>query len=103
MKQHKYRAVRTVVDGISFPSKKEAARYVVLKRQELMGFISNLRRQVRYELNEGGNFKYAYFADFVYEQAGITYVEDSKGYRTREYKKKAKLMLKIYGITIKEV
>ena len=43
-----------------------------------------------------------YFADFVYETDGETVVEDVKGYRTSEYKRKRNLMKKIYGIIIRE-
>lgn len=97
----KYRAQRTEVDGITFASKKEATRYTVLKLMEKQGYIQQLRLQVPYDLNEGGTFRYRYIADFVYLQAGIEYVEDVKGYITREFKKKMKLMKQIHGIDIK--
>lgn len=100
-KQTKYRSVWTEVDGIKFQSKKEARRYTVLNLMEKQGYINNLRRQVPYELNEGGSFSYVYKADFVYEQSDVTYVEDSKGFITREFRKKMKLMKSIYNIDIK--
>jgi len=103
MKQHKFKAQRTEIDGIKFASKKEANRYVILKLMDKQGYIRNLRLQVPYDLNPGGAFKYRYFADFVYEQGNDTIVEDCKGYLTREYKKKRALMLKIHNIKIKEV
>lgn len=99
----KYSAVRTVVDGHSFPSRKEAKRYGELKMLQLAGEISDLRLQVPYELNPGGTFSYKYIADFVYRlKDGTIEVNDVKGYRTAIYRKKAKLMLKVYGIKIKE-
>lgn len=101
MKPHKFRAIPTTIDGIKFASKKEAARYGVLKMLERGGHITNLRLQVPYELNEGGTFKYTYRADFVYEERGKTIVEDVKGFITATFKKKMKLMKKIHGIDIK--
>jgi hypothetical protein len=46
-----------------------------------------------------------YVADFVYIDCttGLEVVEDAKGFKTREYKKKKRLMLKIQKIKIKEV
>lgn len=101
MRRHKYKAVRTEVDGIKFASKKEAARYVNLKLLERAKIIENLRLQVRFELNEGGTFKYGYIADFVYFEGGKQVVEDAKGFLTPEFKKKQKLMKKVHGIEIK--
>lgn len=43
-----------------------------------------------------------YVADFVYLQDGEIIVEDTKGFRTPEYKIKRKLMLFLKGIRIKE-
>lgn len=97
----KFRNVITEVEGIKFASKREAKRWVDLQLMERAGLITELKRQVRFELNEGGTFKYAYFADFTYLVNGKYIVEDSKGTLTREFKKKQKLMLKIHGITIK--
>ena len=43
-----------------------------------------------------------YVADFVYVEGGREVVEDVKGYRTAEYKRKRRLMKKIYGVDIRE-
>ena len=99
----KYRAVRTEVDGHSFPSLKESRRYGQLKMLQLAGEISELRLQVPYELNPNGSFSYRYFADFEYiTKEGVKVTEDVKGFRNATYKKKAKLMMKVHGIKIKE-
>jgi hypothetical protein len=99
----KYSSVRTEVDGIKFSSRKEAKRYGELKMLQLAGEIRDLRMQVPYNLNEGGTFKYTYRADFCYkDKQGNEIVEDVKGYRTKEYVRKKKLMLKVHGIKIKE-
>ena len=103
-KAHKYAAEPKVVDGIKFPSTREANRYVVLKQMQDNGIICNLRRQVKFELNPGGTFSYIYIADFTYNivASNELVVEDSKGFKTREYKKKKKLMLKVHEIEVKE-
>jgi hypothetical protein len=104
-KRHKYAAERTEVDGERLDSKKEAAQYRKLLVLQQAGVISNLKRQVPYELNEGGTFSYKYIADFVYKivETGEEVVQDAKGYRTAEYKKKKRLMKQVHNITITEV
>ena len=103
-KKHKYGAKRTEVNGIVFDSAKEAKRYKELLILLKAGEIGLLELQVPFELNEGGTHSLKYIADFVYmTKEGFKIVEDAKGYRTREYLKKKKLMLKIHKIKIKEV
>jgi hypothetical protein len=46
----KYRNRPTVVDGVRFDSKAEAARYHELLRQQAAGLIRDLARQVRFAL-----------------------------------------------------
>ena len=127
-RQSKYNAKR--VGG--FDSKKEKRRWEELKLRERAGEITDLRRQVKYVLipaqrewcneiytkgRKKGCFKpgrllekeCAYFADFCYidVNSGHLVVEDVKGYRGggayEVFKIKRKLMLKEYGIRIKEV
>jgi hypothetical protein len=99
-KQHKYRARRVVVDGISFASAKEAKRYGELKLLQRGKQISDLRLQVRYKLV----MEVVYVADFAYYDrlTGKQIVEDAKGFRTNEYKRKKKLMLEQHGIEVTE-
>ena len=101
---NKYRNKRVVVDGISFDSKKEAARYKELRMLERAGIILNLQLQVPFELipKQDGERACTYKADFVYEQNGKKVVEDTKGMKTDVYKIKRKLMLYRYGIKINE-
>lgn len=101
---NKYRNKRVVVDGISFDSKKEAARYKELRMLERAGIISGLQLQVPFELipKQNGERACTYKADFVYEQNGKKVVEDTKGMKTDVYKIKRKLMLYRYGIKITE-
>lgn len=106
----KYHARKTVVDGITFDSKREAKRYQELKLLERAGAIRDLTRQVRYELIpafdvDGKHYRpTSYVADFVYTDTatGEEVVEDCKGYRTDVYRLKAKLFAHRYGVSIRE-
>lgn len=108
----KYNSKKTVVDGQTFDSEKEANRYQELLLLEKAGVIKNLSRQVKFVLipsqrDEHGKVverECSYKADFMYhDEAGETIVEDVKGYRTKEYIIKRKLLLYQYGIRIREV
>ena len=102
----KYNNTRVEVDGMPFDSKREAARWQELRLLERAGEISDLRRQVRYELvpKLPGERPVDYIADFVYRNKdGNEVVEDVKGVRTQVYIIKRKLMLWRHGIRIREV
>ena len=106
----KYKNRKLAIDGEVFDSQKEYARYRDLVLLQRTGQISNLKRQVRYELiptqRIGGKVvekPCAYIADFVYTENGETVVEDTKGFRTKDYIIKRKLMLHVHGIQIREV
>ena len=103
-KRSKYGAKKTEVNGIMFDSIKEANRYKELLLLLKAGHIGLLQLQVPFELNQGGTHSLKYIADFVYMDAatGQRVVEDAKGYRTKEYKNKKRLMAKIHNIKIKE-
>lgn len=96
-------------DGIKHASQKEANRWCELKMLERVGAITDLKRQVEYELipPQEGERKVTYVADFVYtDDKGNTIVEDTKGgnaTKTDAYIIKRKLMLFFYGIRIKEI
>lgn len=122
----KYYNVKTrALDGTVFDSYKEARRWDELLLLQRAGKITDLQRQVKYELvpaqyetyerysKKGERLKDGvkllerkaeYVADFVYTDAesGELVVEDAKGMRTQEYILKRKLMLAVYGIRIKE-
>ncbi len=106
----KYKAKKSTVDGITFDSQKEAGRFRELSLLERAGKITELETQVKFELIpsqkvDGKVVERAcnYVADFVYVQDGKKVVEDTKGYKTKEYIIKRKLMLWVHGIRIKEV
>jgi hypothetical protein len=103
---HKYRAVKTQIDGLTFASKKEARRYWELSLLQKVGEIKNLETQVPFELQCGFVLPKGekvrpikYVADFVYVRTsdGKTVVEDTKGMKTPAYEIKKKLFLRIYG------
>ena len=76
-----------------------------LRILERAGKISDLKRQVKYELipKQKGERACTYLADFVYKDSdGNTVVEDTKGVKTDAYRIKKKLMLLVHGIRIKE-
>ena len=122
----KYKNKKILVNGIQFDSRKEARRYIVLLDMQEHGLISDLQTQVKYVLipaqheiyeRYGKNGKQlkdgkklverecAYIADFRYfdKRTGETVVEDTKGFKTKDYAIKRKLMLHVHGIRIKEV
>ena len=104
-KPSKYHAQPTVVDGLRFDSKREAARWRELLILERAGVIKGLRRQVPFVLIDKSEYGRAviYYADFTYMENGQEVVEDVKGVKTDVYKIKKRLMAERYGITIREV
>lgn len=103
--KNKYGARKlTAPDGQVFDSVKEYHRWGCLKLLERAGKITDLRRQVKFELipkQEGERACY-YIADFTYMENGELVVEDCKGFKTDVYKIKKKLMLMEHGIRIRE-
>lgn len=101
-KGSKYKNIKVFLDGQWFDSKGESERYVVLKIKQSNGKIEGLRCQVPFELPVPGEKTTTYFADFVYKEDGVLIVEDYKGIiLTEVFKRKRKLMMKIYGIKIR--
>lgn len=113
----KYGNKKVDVDGITFDSKKEMRRWLELDAMAKAGEISDLQRQVSFELIPSQRIdgkvverSCGYIADFCYrDKGGSLVVEDVKGYRNPNsagYAKfviKRKLMLWIHGIRIREV
>lgn len=109
----KYKAKKTIIDGITFDSRKEAKRYTELKLLEEQRIIRDLSLQVQFELLpsfviviDGKKRKrrpITYVADFVYYRDDEKVIEDVKGMRTPVYKIKKKLFEYRYHETIREV
>lgn len=106
-KQHKYSAKRTVVDGISFDSKREAERYRELLVLERCGRIKNLNLQPEFLIIVNDTKVCTYRADFSFFdiRKGESVVEDvkSKATKTPLYELKRKLFEAIYGRKVTEV
>ena len=94
----------TAPDGQVFDSQKEYSRWCNLRLLERAGKITDLKRQIPYELipKQDGERACTYVADFVYYEDGKLVVEDCKGFRTEAYRIKRKLMLLVHNIKIKE-
>lgn len=107
----KYHNKKIEIDGMKFDSKKEGQRYLELKLLQRAGYISDLERQVKFILIPSQKIngkvverEVTYKADFVYkDDSGQTVVEDVKGFKTKEYILKRKMMLYFKGIRIKEI
>ena len=102
----KYNNTKIRVDGRLFDSKAEAARWQELQLLERAGEITELERQVEYELipKQKGERAVKYIADFRYkDHEGETVVEDTKGVKTPVYILKRKLLLWVHGIRVREV
>ena len=75
-KKNKFNAKKVVIDGIKFDSTKEGNRYRELKLQQHCGFISDLKLQPEFVLQDGfrrdGKWIYPikYIADFQYIKNG---------------------------------
>jgi hypothetical protein len=123
---NKYRATRTVVDGISFPSKREAKRWSELLLLVRAKAICDLERQPVFpifavgllsvptdgervlvgaflELTKVGR----YTADFAYTdtKTGERVIEDvkTKATSTTAYRLRKKIVEAMYGIRVVEV
>lgn len=125
MNYNKYYNKKTYTsDGIKHDSQKEANRWAELKLLQRAGEISDLQRQVEFELipnqyeliervsktgkpikpeNKLIERKVSYIADFVYkDKKGNTVVEDTKSEITQTpvFVVKRKLMLYVHGIKV---
>ena len=118
----KYHNKKITIDGITFDSRKEANRWKELKLLERAGEIKDLKRQVkfglipaqrevvwnpqkhRYEDGKVIEREVSYVADFTYvNRLGFMVVEDTKGFKTKDYIIKRKLMLYFHRIRIQEI
>ncbi len=118
----KYGNKKVRYQGAVYDSKREARRAAELSLLEKAGKITDLQTQAKFVLiptqrepdtvgKRGGIKKgkvieqsVCYVADFVYtDEQGRRIVEDTKGFRTKDYIIKRKLMLYVHGIKIKEI
>lgn len=113
----KYHNRKITHDGDTFDSVREYRRYCELSLLEKAGVITNLERQVKFELIPAQKDRAtgrvieracSYVADYVYyDQNGKRHVEDVKGYKGggayAVFSIKRKLMLYFHGIVVEEV
>ena len=114
MAYKKYFNNKTMYQDEIFDSKKEAQRYFELQMLQKSGEISDLQKQVAFELqpafkkNGKTIMKMEYISDFTYKnKEGKLIVEDvkpSKTFKTKEYMIKKKLFEYRYmDLTINEI
>jgi len=114
VKRPKYGAIRTVVNGITFDSKREAEYYRKLLILKNAGEIADIELQPKfpykiiYTLQHPNSpiveKKEEYRGDFRVTFAdGTVEVIDTKGFATAVFKRKKEVVEKLYGITIKIV
>lgn len=106
---NKYGNKKCIYQGIVFDSKKECDHFIYLQYLEKAGEITDLQRQVRFELQP--SFKHngktirsiTYVADFTFkDKDGLMHIQDTKGIKTEVYKIKKKMM-QFKGYEIEEV
>ncbi|WP_169975861.1 DUF1064 domain-containing protein [Campylobacter sp. RM16191] len=91
-----------------YDSKKEYLRSLQLKDELKKGRITELKEQVVFTLQDSFKIRsgktksgYAtikaitYKADFTYFKGGVYYIEDTKGFKTKDYRLKAKMLRKL--------
>jgi len=108
----KYRNERIeTAEGLKFDSRAEYRHWCYLLIRQKAKEISNLQRQVSFELvpaqmaPDGSKVRpVAYVADFTYIEKDGTFVcEDPKGFSTPEWRIKRKMMLHVHKIWVREV
>ncbi len=108
-KHQKYRnRVTETADG-RFDSEAEYRHWCHLKLRQRAGEITDLRRQVVFELAPAVVIQgrkrppIRYIADMVYVENGETIVADVKGAITPEYRIKRHLLKAVHNIEIREI
>lgn len=117
MKRNKYNARKTVIDGITFDSQKEAKFYIALKQMEKEGIVRDIELQPKFWLKIGdvdvkikskgypNGRRASYRADFKYfdmNHQKMIYV-DVKGFDTEVSRLRRAIVEAIYGIEIEVV
>lgn len=126
-KVNKYRNKKVVIDGIEFDSTKEGQRYLVLKKAQMDGLISDLELQPKFELTPPIKETYikhlktkdkvcertvqlpiTYKGDFSYIKDGVRVIEDVKASPhiaalDKVFLIKEKLFRYLFGFPIKRI
>lgn len=88
---NKYNAKKVKYAGITFDSKAEYERYLILKHLHGLGRINDLKVHVRYWIHVAGQKAFQYEVDFLYrDHNGKEVAEDVKGVLTSTSRLKIK-------------
>lgn len=99
--RHKYNAVKSNHDGITFDSKLEGSYYLYLKQLKAVGEVVQFLRQVPFYLP--GPTRYVVDFQVFWKDGSVEFV-DVKGMETPAFKKSKKQVEDLYApITIKVV
>lgn len=104
-KRNKYRARKTVVDGITFDSALEAKYYANLKLLEKAGAVYGVECQVEYPIEINGKHCCKYLADFRFydKERDRVRVIDCKGFDTAVSRLKRKLVAAVHGVEVEVI
>lgn len=113
-KRSKYGNEKVVAGGVKHDSRKEAMRWLQLEQMQRNGIITDLARQVSFELAPAVRLAgerrqkppLRYIADFTYMHKGQLAIEDVKSEATRKndaYRIKKHLMKSVLNLDITEV
>lgn len=102
---NKYKAQRTLLDGICFDSQAEANYYAALKLRERAGEVTDIELQRWYDLIVNGVLVARYRADFVFFDriCCSRRIVDTKGVVTRDFRMKQKLMRACHALEVEVV
>lgn len=104
-KMNKYHSQKIVSPDGKFDSKYEYEEWCRLKLLEKGRCISNLRRQVPFLLIPTIRTQFetlksiSYCADFVYEEDGKNIILETKGFKTKDYQLKKRLLIEKYVLS----
>lgn len=96
-KRHKYNAIRTEYNGVSYPSKSEAlyAQHLdfLVKSKNIKGY----KRQEKMPIGPDDSLKVDFLVD---DLDGTQFAVDVKGFETKDFKRKVKLWEKYQTINL---
>jgi len=92
-----------IFTAYSFGNKAFLIRVITFSVRFFTYTSHKLQLQVKFELKVNNELIEKYVADFTYyDKQGNYIVEDTKGFKTADYKRKKKWMKSVHGIEIKE-
>jgi hypothetical protein len=103
MRFSKYKAIKTIVDGITFASKREAYYYQLYSKMKESGLISELQLQPKFPFLYNNKKQFTYVADFSFKDDKGLHIVDVKGVETPLFRLKKKLIEAQYGLKIEVV